>query len=525
MNKRQKEVLQSQLDDEKKTLKDLKQAYREALEDCKEKIWELSARTDMENLQTIIYQKQYQEALKKQLEEALKQLQSDTYATISEYLEQCYQNGYIGTMYDLMGQGIPLIMPIAQEAVARAIEIDSKLSRGLYDRLGEDVDRLKATVRAELSRGIANGSSWAQVAKELGLSFRNTPFSRAYNNAMRIVRTEGHRVQIRSAMDAQKLAKSKGADVLKQWDATLDGKTREHHRMLDGQIREIEEPFEVAGLVTEAPGMFGIAAEDCNCRCALLQRARWMLDEDELEELKERAEFFGLDKTKDFEEFKEKFLKASEELENIDKRSIILSTKEVINKAKQFGNAILRGEDKLVFDNGNPIYDYVARKLGYNSLPKVVDANNFSIMARESPVGILYRGIFADTHERAKQYANEFKYGKMYAGKSYVYGSGTYFSPDKNEAEKYNSHGVILKAILKADAKVAKYEDIIKEYASTGADVAKYKKGENTEAWEDVVQSVSEFAAIKGYDAIDMDGAFGQKHVIILNRGEVVIEK
>ena len=55
--------------------------------------------------------------------------------------------------------------------------------------------------------------------------------------------------------------------------------------------------------------------------------------------------------------------------------------------------------------------------------------------------------------------------------------------------------------------------------------MAKYKKGENTEAWEDVVQSVSEFAAIKGYDAIDMDGAFGQKHVIILNRGEVVIEK
>lgn len=315
MNKRQKEVLQSQLDDEKRTLKELKQAYWEALEDCKEKIRELSARTDMENLQTIIYQKQYQEALKKQLEEALKQLQSDTYATISEYLEQCYQNGYIGTMYDLMGQGIPLIMPIAQEAVARAIEIDSKLSKGLYDRLGEDVDQLKATVRAELSRGIANGSSWAQVAKELGLSFRNTPFSRAYNNAMRIVRTEGHRVQIKSAMDAQKLAKSKGADVLKQWDATLDGKTREHHRMLDGQIREIEEPFEVAGLITEAPGMFGIAAEDCNCRCALLQRARWMLDEDELEELKERAEFFGLDKTKDFEEFRGKYLDASSAIE------------------------------------------------------------------------------------------------------------------------------------------------------------------------------------------------------------------
>ena len=55
-----------------------------------------------------------------------------------------------------------------------------------------------------------------------------------------------------------------------------------------------------------APGMFGDPAEDCNCRCALLQRARWALDETELDTLKERSEYFGLDKSKDFEDFKEK---------------------------------------------------------------------------------------------------------------------------------------------------------------------------------------------------------------------------
>lgn len=56
----------------------------------------------------------------------------------------------------------------------------------------------------------------------------------------------------------------------------------------------------------------GGAAEVVNCRCTSDTRARWALDESELQTLKERAEYFGLDKTKDFEEFQEKYLDASE---------------------------------------------------------------------------------------------------------------------------------------------------------------------------------------------------------------------
>ena len=159
-----------------------------------------------------------------------------------------------------------------------------------------------------------NGSSWNEVAANLARKFKNTPFSKAYNNAIRIARTEGHRIQNQAALDAQEKAKSKGADVVKQWDATLDGKTRDSHRKLDGQIREVDEPFEVDGMKADAPGMFGYPAEDCNCRCALLQRARWALDEDELETLRERASFhgllvddsnkFGTEKAKDFSKFK-----------------------------------------------------------------------------------------------------------------------------------------------------------------------------------------------------------------------------
>lgn len=314
MNIRQKEVLQQELNNEKKTIKELEQVYQQAIKDCEKKIRELSMRSDMENIQSIIYQKQYQQAIKGQLEGVLSQLHSNEFATVSEYLNKCYTDGFVGSMYDLAGQGIPLIVPINQNRVVKAVQLDSKLSKTLYESLGEDVGKLKTAVRAQVSRGISNGSSWNDIAKTLAeRNMKNTPFGTAINNAIRIARTEGHRVQTSARVDAMSEAKKKGADVVKQWDSTLDGRTRTTHRQLDGQIRELDEPFEVEGMKVDAPGMFGNPAEDCNCRCAVLQRARWALDETELDTLKERAEYFELDKSKDFEDYKSKYLNISEE--------------------------------------------------------------------------------------------------------------------------------------------------------------------------------------------------------------------
>ncbi len=70
----------------------------------------------------------------------------------------------------------------------------------------------------------------------------------------------------------------------------------------------------MGGKKADAPGYFGDPAEDCNCRCTSNTRAKWALDEDELETLKERAEFFGLDKTKDFDDFKKKYLSAADRI-------------------------------------------------------------------------------------------------------------------------------------------------------------------------------------------------------------------
>lgn len=315
MNKRQKEVIQSQLNDEKEVLKRLEKQYAAALNDINTKIRILQSD---ELTQSRIYRIEHQKALKSQVSGILEKLHSDEYTTIEQFLKDSYSSGFIGTTYDLFGQGVPLIMPIDPKDAVRAVMTDSKISGGLYSALGVDVKKLKKSISAEISRGLASDMSYEDITRNIANTTR-APLSRART----IVQTETHRIKQASAFDAQVKAKGKGADVVKQWNSTLDGETRKTHRKLDGQIREVDEPFEMDGQKAMYPGEFGDPAEDCNCRCVSLTRAKWALGEDELQTLKERAEFFGLDKTKNFEDFKEKYLKASKTIENSGKSGTI----------------------------------------------------------------------------------------------------------------------------------------------------------------------------------------------------------
>lgn len=316
----QKSLLKS----EAEAVKALESQYRRALTDINRKVRDFQAEIDLldaamnqdglddatrallqSQRRSKIYQKQYQEALKGQVSGILDKMQGDNYSTIESYLKDSYENGYVGTMYDIAKQGIPVITPIDQAAAVRAILVDSKVSGGLYKRLGIEVSALKKAVTQEISRGIATGLGYGDIARNIA-NATSAPFSRT----KAIARTEGHRVQQTSTADAQQAAKTKGADVVKQWDATLDGETRESHRMVDGEIRELDEKFSNGLMYPGDPS--GPAAEVINCRCASLTRARWALDEEELQTMKDRAAFFGLDKTENFEDFKWKYLKAAE---------------------------------------------------------------------------------------------------------------------------------------------------------------------------------------------------------------------
>lgn len=317
MFKAEKEVYKALFDNEEAVIKEIEKSYMQALKDIETKIKILQAD---EMTQSKIYQINYQKALKAQVEGIIEKLHGDNYTSIQQYLKDCYTDSYVGTMYALHAQGMPVIAPIDQDAAVRAIMTDSKINDGLYASLGVDAGKLKTSIRQEIARGLSTGSSWEDIARNISFKSR-APLSRAKT----IVRTEGHRVQQASSADARDAAKEQGCDVLKMWDATLDGETRDTHRALDGQIRETDEDFESSsGRKAKFPGDFGDPAEDCNCRCVALTRARWELDASELQTLKDRAKFFGLDKTDSFKDFEKKYLKAAQTVEKSGKSDIIV---------------------------------------------------------------------------------------------------------------------------------------------------------------------------------------------------------
>lgn len=318
MNKFEREVARSQLMSEREALEQLEKIYKQAADEICRKLEISNGKisillNEIENadektlsiLQSQIYQRNFQQNIKKQLDFLLQDLNDNQYAGISEYIKNSYDNGFIGTLYNFNMSGVPINVPIDPTLVVRAIYIDSKLSKKLYDELGEDVETLKRKVSATVSRGIASNMHYNDIARNIANNSKT-----GLNNAMRIVRTEGNRVYNAANLDCGKAAKEKGVDDVKQWDSTLDGSTRQHHRQLDGQVRELEEDFEVNGRKAPAPLHFGIPGEDINCRCICLVKPRWDVDSAFTKIDNETGQLLEFQGVEDFEDFKKRYWKS-----------------------------------------------------------------------------------------------------------------------------------------------------------------------------------------------------------------------
>ena len=397
MNKRQKEVIQSQLKDEEAIIKKLKATYNKAIRDINQKIKILQAD---ELTQSKIYQIEYQKALKMQIKAILDNLNANQYTDIQEYLKKCYEEGFLGTMYDLQGQGIPLVFPIDQNQVVKALTNDTKLSKSLYELLGFHVKTLQKQINAEISRGVANGYSYSDITRNV-----LKKADMGVRRALRIVRTEGHRIQQQATFDAQKGAKERGADIVKQWDSTMDKKTRPNHVKLDGQIREIDEPFEVNGKQAMYPAGFGVPHEDINCRCVMLQRARWALGEDEVTKMNNETKEIVKINEKNFESFKKVYNESVEEIVKETTFDIIGNTtklkgamgvgdyKEYTDLLNNHSNTDIKklyskyadGVDRITFvrNGGSYLPSENSIEFGYDSGLRYEEIHKYSTLAHE----------------------------------------------------------------------------------------------------------------------------------------------
>lgn len=415
MNNRQKEVERYKLNNEGVLVKRLKRQYESVGNELDKNIsslksqikkLEVKLKTASEDESLLIksqiyskvYRQEFQGSLKSDIDNIVNNMNSDKNRNIRKYLNSCYETGYTGVMYDLSGQGIPIIRSIDKKAVERAVTLNPKISNKLYSGY---VNQMKMKIQSELSRGIAQSLSYDEISRNL-----HNLTNQGLNNTMRIVRTEGHRIQQMSADDARYDAKDNGAEIVKQWDAALDKRTRSSHQIVDGEIRELDEAFS-NGL--KYPGdINGGASEVVNCRCTALQRAKWALDEDELETLKQRAKYYELDNTKNFSEFKDRYLKGGSEDKIILPKGVQDITKEYFknatpnsHKVKDMQRYIHNGIEYKV-DGRKVVIDYSSHERSIAELLESTLGGELYMVPRINyPQGIktpdyLFRGIKFD---------------------------------------------------------------------------------------------------------------------------------
>lgn len=116
-------------------------------------------------------------------------------------------------------------------------------------------------------QGVLQGESVKKIAKRLQ-SVTNMNEASAVRNA----RTYITGAENRGRIDSYKYAESIGIEIENTWLATMDGRTRDSHRHLDGMSVKIGEQFPNG---CEYPGdPDGPDEEIYNCRCTLIANVK-----------------------------------------------------------------------------------------------------------------------------------------------------------------------------------------------------------------------------------------------------------
>ena len=93
-------------------------------------------------------------------------------------------------------------------------------------------------VNAEILQGILQGESIPDIAKRLS---NVTEMNKTA--AIRNARTSVTSAECKGRQDSYIRATNDGIILKREWIATNDGRTRHSHRLLDGQIAEVDKPF------------------------------------------------------------------------------------------------------------------------------------------------------------------------------------------------------------------------------------------------------------------------------------------
>lgn len=245
--------------------KTLKRAYTSLLRDMNNVISNTYAKLDdsdlINSLMKYHRKDNVEQTLTSLINEFSKAKYKGMYDQLREQLLFAYQYYYTG-LTEVSGRKYKLL-PLKKEWLTATIE-NEIAGLTLKETLQRDRQNIIYSLKSNLIQGVNNGESYSTMAKRMQKVVNND-----YQKAVRIARTETHRVKEAGTYESALKGEKAGIKQMKTWNSSNDGRTRKEHRRLDGKTIPMDEYFRVGSAKALKPGATGRAEQDINCRCFL----------------------------------------------------------------------------------------------------------------------------------------------------------------------------------------------------------------------------------------------------------------
>lgn len=245
--------------------KTLKRAYTSLLRDMNNVISNTYAKLDdsdlINSLMKYHRKDNVEQTLTSLINEFSKAKYKGMYDQLREQLLFAYQYYYTG-LTEVSGRKYKLL-PLKKEWLTATIE-NEIAGLTLKETLQRDRQNIIYSLKSNLIQGVNNGESYSTMAKRMQKVVNND-----YQKAVRIARTETHRVKEAGTYESALKGEKAGIKQMKTWNSSNDGRTRREHRRLDGKTIPMDEYFRVGSAKALKPGDTGRAEQDINCRCFL----------------------------------------------------------------------------------------------------------------------------------------------------------------------------------------------------------------------------------------------------------------
>lgn len=250
----------------------LRKQYSMAFKEIRQEVQDIFGKFDFDSEMTPI--ERYMEAQKyerlQKIEEkvakAINVVNNDAIKQVNQSVLEMYKVNYDFSAKEL---GVLLAISLPNSAPKSEVKKEVAQEQSPLNELAVDNVKDISDLRRRVSQSFVSGIMAGENANKLIKRLQKVAELKL-SDITRIARTQTTRVENLARIDVYKEVASQGYEIVKEWVAVVDSRTRDAHKKADGQRVPIDEPFIVNGEKLMYPGDPNGSAENIiNCRCTM----------------------------------------------------------------------------------------------------------------------------------------------------------------------------------------------------------------------------------------------------------------